>query len=112
MRVLSAAATVGLAVLLAGCGNATEPWSRTVPHAVGCRDQQVPGMAWAGPGALTGVQFVSPQRGWVVGVDEILATIDGGRHWTVQLKGHLRLPPVPFLHPTPAWAVAAPSPLP
>src|SRR5260370_7626859 len=99
MRVLSAAATVGLAVLLAGCGNATEPWSRTVPHAVGCRDQQVPGMAWAGPGALTGVQFVSPQRGWVVGLSEILATIDGGRPRTVPPQLHPPPPSAPPPHP-------------
>ncbi len=110
MRVLSAAATVGLAVLLAGCGNVNEPSSRTPPHAGGCRaEQQVPGMAWAGPGALTGVQFVSSQRGWVVGLSEILATSDGGRHWTIQLKGDLRLASVDFVDRSHGWAVGAQS---
>ena len=32
-------------------------------------------------GYFNGIQFVSPERGWVVGQREILATTDGGAHW-------------------------------
>ena len=48
-------------------------------------------------GLLTGVQFVSAARGWVVGQDEILATTDSGRHWTVQDSGQLDLTSVDFI---------------
>ena len=112
MRVLSAAAAVGLTVLLAACGTrplaaGTHP-ARPSGHATGCRaDQQVPWMPWAGPGALTGVQFVSAHRGWVVGHGEIIATTDGGLHWTTQLKGDLGLASVDFVDGSHGWAVGA-----
>ena len=35
------------------------------------------GVLGLGAGALTGVQFVSQSRGWVVGLDQILSTSDG-----------------------------------
>lgn len=37
---------------------------------------------------LSAVQFVDAQRGWAVGhAGTVLATIDGGEHWEVQLSG-------------------------
>lgn len=37
---------------------------------------------------LSAVQFVDAQRGWAVGhAGTVLATIDGGEHWKVQLSG-------------------------
>lgn len=105
MRALSAAA-IGLAVLLAGCGRGTGPSTHTKADV--CRAaQQAQGTAWPSPGALTGVQFVSPQRGWVVGRGEILATSDGGQHWSIQLKGDLRLASVDFVDASHGWAVGA-----
>jgi photosystem II stability/assembly factor-like uncharacterized protein len=50
------------------------------------------------------VQFVSATRGWVVGRDTILATTDGGRHWTVQDSGPLDLTSVDFVSSEVGWA--------
>jgi hypothetical protein len=61
------------------------------------------------PGGLTGVQFVSARRGWVVGADRILSTTDGGAHWTVQDRGRLRLMSVDFISGLRGWAVGARS---
>lgn len=36
---------------------------------------------------LTGVRFVSRERGWAVGHGVVLATADGGRSWVKQLDG-------------------------
>jgi photosynthesis system II assembly factor YCF48-like protein len=58
----------------------------------------------ATPG-LTGVQFVSPQQGWAVGGDRILATSDGGAHWQIQDRGKLRLSSVDFINASDGWAV-------
>jgi photosystem II stability/assembly factor-like uncharacterized protein len=64
-------------------------------------------MGWQGTNALIAVQFVSPRRGWVVGVHQILATSDGGRHWSVQASGHLDLDSVDFVDSQHGWAVGA-----
>jgi hypothetical protein len=61
------------------------------------------------PGGLTGVQFVSPERGWVVGADAILATADGGAHWTVQVRGRPQLTSVDFVSDQRGWAVGTRS---
>jgi photosystem II stability/assembly factor-like uncharacterized protein len=53
------------------------------------------------------VQFVSAQRGWVVGSDKILATIDGGRRWTTQYRGNLGLSSIDFADERHGWAVGA-----
>lgn len=55
--------------------------------------------------ALTGVQFVSAQQGWVVGGDRILATGDGGAHWQIQDRGRLGLSSVDFINASDGWAV-------
>jgi hypothetical protein len=54
---------------------------------------------------LTGVQFVSPRQGWVVGGDRILATGDGGGHWRVQDRGKLGLTSLDFINASDGWAV-------
>jgi photosystem II stability/assembly factor-like uncharacterized protein len=58
-----------------------------------------------GRDALTGVQFVSPAQGWVVGQHVILATSNGGATWTTQRRGDLNLTSVDFISPAFGWAV-------
>jgi Photosynthesis system II assembly factor YCF48 len=62
-----------------------------------------------GFGYLSGIQFVSPEQGWVVGQHEILATSDGGQHWTVQDSGGLDLTSVDFISAAVGWAVGTRS---
>jgi len=66
-----------------------------------------PNLLGLGSGALTGVQFLSASRGWVVGLDRILYTGDGGRSWTVQDRGKLQLASVDFVDGRHGWAVGA-----
>lgn len=66
-----------------------------------------PDLLSLGPGALTGIQFISASRGWVVGLNRILATSDGGQYWTVQELGKLRLVSVDFVDDQHGWAVGA-----
>jgi hypothetical protein len=61
------------------------------------------------PGYFSGIQFVSPEQGWVVGQGEILATSDGGQQWTVQDAGSLDLTSVDFISAQDGWAVGADS---
>jgi len=61
------------------------------------------------PGGFSGVQFVSPRRGWVVGVDQILSTADGGARWIVQDRGGLELTSVDFVSARRGWAAGASS---
>jgi len=58
-------------------------------------------------GSLTGLEFVSPTRGWAVGQNTILTTSDGGAHWTTQLSGDLNLTSVDFISASDGWAVGA-----
>lgn len=51
------------------------------------------------------MQFVSATQGWVVGSNQILATTDGGAHWSVQLAGSLDLTSVDFVNGRDGWAV-------
>jgi photosystem II stability/assembly factor-like uncharacterized protein len=60
-------------------------------------------------GSLTGLEFVSADQGWAVGQDAILATTDGGAHWTAQLSGKLNLTSVDFISGQDGWAVGATS---
>jgi hypothetical protein len=62
-----------------------------------------------GHNALTGVQFVSPLQGWVVGQHVILATADGGTTWTVQRRGDLKLVSLDFISASTGWAVGVDS---
>ena len=61
------------------------------------------------PGALTGLEFISPTQGWAVGQNTILATSDGGTHWTAQLSGKLNLTSVDFINARDGWAVGTSS---
>jgi hypothetical protein len=58
---------------------------------------------------LTGLEFVSATQGWAVGQDTILATADGGAHWTAQLSGTLNLTSVDFISAQDGWAVGTTS---
>jgi photosystem II stability/assembly factor-like uncharacterized protein len=60
-------------------------------------------------GSLTGLEFVSAGQGWAVGQDTILATTDGGAHWTPQLAGKLNLTSVDFISGRDGWAVGTTS---
>ena len=60
-------------------------------------------------GALTGLEFVSPTQGWAVGQHTILATSDGGAHWTAQRSGNLNLTSVDFISARDGWAVGTAS---
>jgi Photosynthesis system II assembly factor YCF48 len=53
------------------------------------------------------MQFVSATMGWLAGNDRILATADGGAHWSVQLTGSYRLSSVDFISGKTGWAVGA-----
>src|SRR5690348_406622 len=109
--------------MLAGCGSAmaARPAGIATPGARSSARPGSPGRAAQPPGPpagrpaaagrtfpagfLTGVQFVSATRGWVVGQDTILATTDGGRHWTVQDSGPRDLTSVDFVSSEAGWAV-------
>jgi len=53
------------------------------------------------------MQFVSATQGWMAGDDRILATADGGTHWSVQLTGSYELNAVDFVSSRTGWAVGA-----
>jgi hypothetical protein len=57
----------------AGSGAAVAP-----AHGSSCAGSQAPSY----PPGIDGLQFVSPAQGWAVSQDAILATADGGTHWT------------------------------
>lgn len=52
---------------------------------------------------------MSPRRGWAVGQDEILATTDGGQHWSAQDRGKLNLTAVDFISDQVGWAAGTSS---
>jgi len=68
-----------------------------------------PQAASVGIATLTGLEFVSADRGWAVGQDAILATSDGGAHWATQLSGKLNLTSVDFIGGQDGWAVGTTS---
>ena len=117
---------VAAAALLAGCGSApagpaavhsAAPSATTSPadasHGAPCQ----PGagvsasqfFSYDGRDPLSGVQFVSPSQGWVVGRHVILATSDGGATWTAQDRGDLNLVSVDFISAEVGWAVGLDS---
>ena len=132
--VLAGAVLAGT-MLLAACGTtplgagnrpagnsprATGPGSsrstRTTPSATASASSPAATTARCAParpnltsGYLAGIQFVSSQQGWVVGQRQILATTDGGRHWTVQDSGRLNLTSVDFISTQTGWAVGSSS---
>lgn len=61
----------------------------------------------ARPSPVSGpIQFIDDQRGWMVdGGGQILATIDGGRNWHVQLSGHASVTAIAILDSQLGWAV-------
>ncbi len=116
-----------VAALLAACGNVSGG-SSPAPNRVGAPTGRAstptatmsPGQASAArcgataaqqalsqSGTLTGVQFVSASRGWVVGARQILATTDGGHSWAVQQTGNLGLASADFIGNDTGWAVGA-----
>jgi photosystem II stability/assembly factor-like uncharacterized protein len=92
----SAAASSGHAGTSPGTGTAS----------AGCGKTQAAAIA---AGTLTGLEFVSPAQGWAVGQDVILATSDGGAHWTTQRSGPLNLTSVDFVSAQDGWAVGTTS---
>jgi len=55
--------------------------------------------------ALDAVQFVSASQGWVAGAGQILATSDGGRTWTRQYTGGVKIDQIDFTDASHGWAV-------
>jgi photosystem II stability/assembly factor-like uncharacterized protein len=103
LAIFSAALCV--TTFVSGCAGAIAPptVSASSPAASpGCRTGALPMLQ---AGSLTGVQFVSAARGWVVGQDKILATTDGGRHWAEQKSGQFNLTSVDFTSSRVGWAV-------
>jgi photosystem II stability/assembly factor-like uncharacterized protein len=97
------ASATGSAAATAPAGSAAGGVAGSAPAAPACPAGPQAGTAAAG--ALTGLQFVSPTRGWAVGQRAILATSDGGLHWTPQLSGQLNLASVDFVSGQDGWAV-------
>lgn len=97
-------------IMLVGCGTSAVPQA-TGPASPVSVGRGCPATTALRPPAnvLTGVEFVSAARGWVVGQDKILATTDGGRHWIVQDSGKLNLTSVDFIGNGAGWAVGADS---
>src|SRR5665213_757014 len=57
---------------------------------------------------FSAVQFVSASDGWVAGVDGILATTDGGRHWVRQFVANAPgFASVDFVDAAHGWAVGS-----
>jgi hypothetical protein len=75
----------------------------TVPISGPCSK---PAAASGDPG-IGGMQFTSPATGWVVGSNSIMATTDGGAHWSVQLSGTLNLASVDFVNGRDGWAAGS-----
>ena len=70
-----------------------------------CAGSQAPSY----PPGIDGLQFASASQGWAVSQNAILATADGGAHWTAQLSGKLNLTSVDFISGQDGWAVGITS---
>ena len=90
----------------AGSAGATTPAAGASPAGTACQGAQ-PAPVTAG--WLTGLEFVSANQGWAVGQDTILATTDGGAHWTAQLSGKLNLTSADFISGRDGFAVGTTS---
>jgi photosystem II stability/assembly factor-like uncharacterized protein len=84
----------------AGSASAVAP-----AHGSSCAGSQAPSY----PPGIDGLQFVSSAQGWAVSQDAILATADGGAHWTRQLSGKLNLTSVDFISGQDGWAAGTTS---
>lgn len=81
--------------------------SASSPSTASCVTDSTPSAAGeVAPGAAA-VELVSGSTGWVAGAGRILATTDGGVHWTVQLTTAADFGEVDFLSTSTGWAVAA-----
>jgi hypothetical protein len=81
---IAAVAALGVGSLVGvGVAPATAAGHVAAPALATCHSPASPVQSQL-PHELAGVQFVSPSTGWVVGADRILATTDGGAHWSVQ----------------------------
>ena len=56
---------------------------------------------------LSSVIFVDDTHGWVVGAGRIVATTDGGAHWTQQYQGSAQLQQVWFADAAHGWALGS-----
>jgi len=90
----------------AGAGTPAAGAAATSPGGTACQGAQA---APVTAGWLTGLEFVSADQGWAVGQDTILATTDGGAHWTAQLSGKLNLTSADFVSGRDGWAVGTTS---
>jgi photosystem II stability/assembly factor-like uncharacterized protein len=66
-----------------------------------------PPSAPLGPSAVSSpIQFIDEQHGWMVdGAGQILATVDGGRSWDIQLSGPSNIRAIAFLDAHEGWGV-------
>jgi hypothetical protein len=102
----SGSAAGGTTSPAATTGGTTSPSSSAGSSGAGCGAPPAPALA---SGELTGVEFVSPSRGWAVGQGAILVTADGGAHWAAQLTGRLDLTAVDFVNASAGWATGTGS---
>src|SRR5207245_164395 len=83
----------------------------TLPPATSVMISCAPGVQAASIGGCvepsSSIQFVSGTVGWLVGPRSIVATTDGGRHWSAQLDPHQSLIGAGFLDTQHGWVVGA-----
>jgi len=82
--------------------SATSVQAATVPISGHCSP---PATASTASG-ISGMQFTSRDRGWAVGSNSILATTDGGAHWSSLPEPCLTIRSAHFISPTAGFAVA------
>jgi hypothetical protein len=83
MKLTIAAATALAAGSLISFGTASAT-GLTAQVASTCHLKPSPREPYIAKNALQAVQFVSPTTGWVAGANRVLATTDGGAHWSLQ----------------------------
>jgi hypothetical protein len=96
-------------------GNALRPLAKVILRAPvratkqrGCRLSEPIALGLATPGALLDVEFVSASTGWLLGNGRILATTDGGSHWTLQASSSTaQWSAMDFVDSTHGWVVGA-----
>ena len=58
------------------------------------------------PEPVTGVDFIDPSKGWVVGLQHLFRTVDGGVHWSPLPPTSTPLRTVHFASPQLGWGIA------